>query len=221
VEHHYAESVESNLVGTLNVSSACRRSGCHMVYVSTNAVFDGKSAPYKETDPVAPVNKYGQLKVECERLGSATLERCTILRPILMYGWNHQVTRPNTATWIYDKLLRGEEVEMVDDVTENPLYNIQCGHALWSVARHKPHGVIHAAGKDPANRYEFALAVAEVFGLDAGLVKRVDSRRFPGIAPRPHNTTLCTRRMESELGVRPLTLREGLKAMKAAMKVKA
>src|SRR5208283_728200 len=42
VEKHYAESLESNLVGTLNITSACRRSGTYLIYVSTNAVFDGK-----------------------------------------------------------------------------------------------------------------------------------------------------------------------------------
>jgi dTDP-4-dehydrorhamnose reductase len=221
VEKHYAESLESNIVGTLNVTSACRRAGKHLIYVSTNAVFDGKGAPYAEDAPVRPVNKYGRLKVECERLVAETLESWTIVRPILMYGWNHPVTRPNPVTWIYDKLLRGESVELVDDVTENPLYNIQCGRALWAAAAKRPSGIFHLAGKDAVNRYELGLAVAEAFGLDGKLIKRVSSSRFAGIAPRPPNTTLSTRRMQRELGVKPVGVREGLRAMKAAMTVKA
>ena len=221
VERHYAESLESNIVGTLNVTSACRLSGAHLIYVSTNAVFDGKRAPYTETDAVAPVNKYGRLKVECERLVIETLEHYTILRPILMYGWNHGVCRPNPATWIYDKLLRGETVDLVDDVTENPLYNLQCGAAAWAAARKKPSGVIHLAGKDAVNRWEFGRALAQVFGLDASLIRRVDSSRFPGIARRPPNTTLSTKRMEHELGVAPMTLEAGLRSMKDHMRASA
>ncbi|MBI5625580.1 MAG: SDR family oxidoreductase [Elusimicrobia bacterium] len=219
VENHYAESLESNIVGTLNVSSACRRAGTHLIYVSTNAVFDGKAAPYRETAPVRPVNKYGRIKVECERLVTETNPGCTIVRPILMYGWNHVVTRPNTATWIYDKLLRGERIHMVTDVFENPLFNLQCGRAVWAAVRKKPQGVVHVAGKDKVNRWQFALKVAQVFGLDAKLVTPVKSSFFPGIAPRPRNTTLATERMRRELGVAPMTLEEGLLHMRSAMRV--
>lgn len=216
VESHYAESLESNIVGTLNVTSASRRAGAYLIYVSTNAVFDGTKPPYRETDPVNPVNKYGQLKVECERLVRETLERWTIVRPILMYGWNHAATRANPATWIYDKLSRGEAVSMVTDVHENPLYNVSCGRALWATIDKRPAGIFHLAGRDAVDRYRFALAVAETFGLDPSLVKPVTSAAFPDIAPRPRNTTFVTSRMEDELGVRPMTLHEGLSAMKAA-----
>ncbi|MBI5247342.1 MAG: SDR family oxidoreductase [Elusimicrobia bacterium] len=221
VEKNYAESLESNLVGTLNVCSAARRAGVHLIYVSTNAVFDGTHPPYKETSLTKPVNKYGQIKVECERLVTETLPDSAIMRPILMYGWNHPVTRPNPATWIHDKLMRGETVELVDDVTENPLYNISCGEALWAMTRKKVRGVFHVAGKDAMNRWKFGLALAKTFGFDARLIKRVDSSRFPGIAKRPANTTLSTARMERELGVAPLSVADGLRAMKAAMRIRA
>ena len=38
-----------------------------MVYVSTDYVFDGKNAPYKESDEPNPLNKYGQSKLEGEK----------------------------------------------------------------------------------------------------------------------------------------------------------
>ena len=63
--------------------------------------------------------------------------------------------------------------------------------------------------------------MAQTFGLDSALIKRVSSKAFPGIAPRPRNTTFNTSRMENELGVKPLTLREGLAAMKSAMSARA
>ncbi|MBI4424834.1 MAG: SDR family oxidoreductase [Elusimicrobia bacterium] len=220
VERHYAESLESNLVGTLNITSASRRAGCQLVYVSTNAVFDGKAAPYSESAPLNPVNKYGRLKAECERLVTETLEGYAIVRPILMYGWNHPVCRPNPATWILEKLMRGEAVQLVDDVFENPLYNVQCAQAIWEIVRRRLSGVFHLAGGETVNRLEFGQAVARVFALDASLLKRVDSSAFPDIAPRPPNTSFATRRMERELGVRPMTLAEGLAHMKAHARVK-
>ena len=221
VERHYAESLESNLVGTLNITSASRRAGCYLVYISTNAVFDGKKAPYAEDAPPNPVNKYGRLKVECERLVQETLEKWTIVRPILMYGWNHPVCRPNPATWILEKLMRGEAVGLVDDVIENPLYNVQCGDALWALLKKRPQGVFHFAGGETANRYEFGRKIAEVFGLDASLLTRVKSSAFPDIAPRPPNTSFSTKRLARELGIEPMTLGEGLAHMKANARVKS
>ena len=221
VEKHYAESLESNIVGTLNVTSACRKSDTYLAYISTNAVFDGTKPPYRESDPIHPINKYGQLKAECERLVTETLARYCIVRPILMYGWNHVVTRPNTATWIFDKLIRGETISVVDDVHENPLFNHQCGRALWAVVKKKPAGIFHVAGKTVVSRHGFALKIAEVFGLDASLIQPVTSAFFPDIAPRPPNTAFVTQRMERELGVSPLTVEEGLRQMKASMGVRA
>lgn len=214
VERHYAESLESNVTGTLNVTSACRRSGTHLIYISTNAVFDGTAAPYRESDPTRPVNKYGHIKIECERLIQETLERFTIVRPILMYGWNHPASRPNPATWLIERLRRGEPVNMVDDVYENPLYNLQCGDVLWRVVEQKPTGIVHVAGADTVNRYKFARRLAAVFGLDASLIRAVDSAFFPDIARRPPDTSFVTDRMTYELGVKPLPLDQGLTLMR-------
>lgn len=216
VENHYEESRESNIAGTLNVASACRRAGCHLVYISTNAVFDGSAAPYRETDPVRPINRYGCLKVECENLVRETVDRFTIVRPILMYGWNHPQCRPNPVTWLLGKLGRGETVHMVNDVYENPLYNLQCGQVLWRVIERGLTGILHVAGGEAVSRYEFAAQVAAVFGLDRALIKPVESSFFPQIAPRPKNTSFVTERVRRELEIEPLSIQQGLERMKVS-----
>ena len=86
-----------------------------------------------------------------------------------------------------------------------------------STEQPRPWGLFHLAGADRVSRWELGLKVAETFGLDAALLQRVDSSRFPGIAPRPKDTTFSTWRMQEELGVAPMTLAEGLGQMKAAM----
>lgn len=210
----------SNLGGTRAVAEACRRHGSYLVYVSTNAVFDGTRPPYAEDAPTTPVHHYGRIKLECEAAAARSGAGC-IARPILMYGWNHPVNRPNPVTWVYEKLIRGEEVRLVDDVFENPLYARQCGRALWAMVARRPSGIFHLAGATRVSRWELGLAVAESFGLDSRLVSRVDSSAFPAIARRPPDTTFLTRRMEVELGVRPMTLTEGLADMRANMGVTA
>lgn len=220
VEKHPEEARKSNLDGTANIADACLRFGAHLIFISTNAVFDGKNPPYSEDCTPNPVNVYGKIKLDCERLVFERLPNCAVARPILMFGWNHSVNRPNPATWIYDKLLRGEQISLVEDVYENPLYNLQCGRALWAIASKRASGLFHLAGGDKVNRLQFGLKVAEVFGLDHTLIKPARSADFPGIAARPPDTTMSTVRMETELGVSAMTISEALSDMKARMEAR-
>lgn len=217
VERHPEEGRASNLEGTRNMARAAARTGAYFVYVSTNAVFDGKSPPYAETAPTNPLHHYGRIKLDCERAAAEAGGRHCVARPILMYGWNHTVNRPNPVTWVYEKLLRGEALRLVDDVYENPLFNLQCARALWRMVERRPSGVFHLAGATRVNRWELGLAVARAFSLDESLIERVGSSAFPAIAARPPDTTFDTGRMTRELGVEPLTLAQGLAEMRRTM----
>jgi len=213
---HYLESWESNVLGTFNIAAACQRHGIHLVYVSSNAVFDGTSAPYREADPVRPVNRYGAIKAECEQIIQATDRSWTTVRPILMYGWNHPTGRLNFVTWVLQELRRGRPLHLVTDVYENPLHYHQLSLAVWALVRRRLPGVFHVAGGEMVNRYQFARRIAEIFRLPASLITPVRSSFFPSIAPRPRNTTLAIQRMERELGIRPLDVASGLRAMQEA-----
>lgn len=39
-----------------------------VIYLSTDYVFDGKNAPYKEDGKANPLNKYGESKLEGEKV---------------------------------------------------------------------------------------------------------------------------------------------------------
>ena len=214
-EQHYEEAVASNVTGTENVVELCNELAKHLIYVSTNAVFDGTQAPYRETDPTCPINAYGRIKAQCEELVRKGSRSYSIVRPILMYGWNYQSARKNPVTWLLEKLKNGEPVSMVTDVYENPLFYLQTGEALWGLIARRDLDMVHLAGGTIVNRYELALAVANQFGLDTRLIKPVDSSFFANLAPRPCNTSFVTELMEKELGVVPLSLADGLRRMAA------
>jgi len=213
-EKHYDAAYSSNVTGTKNIVELCQRSGAVLVYISTNAVFDGKKAPYRETDRVNPINKYGEMKVECERMVASHIKDHLIVRPILMYGWNDAHERDNLVTSLLKKLPKGEAVRMVTDIYDNPLSAHHCAKAIWTLLEKKQRGLYHVAGKDIVNRYEYAIAIANVFGLDKSLISPVDSSFFPQIAPRPKDTSYDTSKLERDIGFKPLALREGLLMMK-------
>lgn len=215
VERHFDEGWRSNVIGTQNIVDLARKENVRLVYISSNAVFDGKSAPYKEDDPTNPINKYGQIKVECEGIVRQQCPEALIVRPILMYGWQRPEARPNPVTWMIGRLQRGETSYLVTDVYENPLWSYQCAEAIWRAIELEKTGLFHIAGKNVVNRHELAMSVARVFGLDGSLIRPVESSFFPQIAPRPRNTSLLTERMERELKLEPVTVSEGLKRMQA------
>ncbi len=206
-------AVQSNVVTTTHLAQACSQHNCHLVYISSNAVFSGVEAPYAEDAPTRPVNNYGLLKVASEQVALALNPTTTIVRPILMYGWPTIGGRTNPVYFVINKLRAGDPVQMVDGVFENPLYVDQCAAAIWNIVNDRHLGVFHLAGATRVNRYELALATAAAFDLDASLISAVGSDAFPTIAPRPPNTTFVTNRMMDVSGSAPLSLADGLAAM--------
>lgn len=216
VEKHKEEAEETNIGGTMNVIRACQETGAGLIYISSNAVFDGRHPPYSEEDPVRPLSYYGSLKVKEEELVGHSGLKFSIVRAILMYGWNLEVERKNPVTWLLDELNSGRMINMVDDIFCNPLFVMDSVRAIWKIVESGKEGVFHVGGKDELSRYQFALTVADVFSLDKKLIRPVKNEFFAGIAPRPENTTYSTEKIKRELGIFPVGAREGLEAMKGA-----
>lgn len=215
-ENNYENAWNSNVRGTQIVLEACKEYAAKLVFISTNAVFDGTSAPYSENDTPLPVNKYGRMKLEGEKAVMKSGLKYIILRPILMYGWNSEHERTNMVTWLIGKLKSGERVNIVNDVYENPLFNISCAEIVWSLIDSGSEGIYHAAGRDTVNRYDFAKKIADIFDLNGKLINSVSSDFFPGLAPRPRNTGYDTTKIQ-KLGLMPLGLEEGMLLMKNAV----
>lgn len=203
-----------NVIGTQVVVDLCRSFNAQIIYISSNAVFDGKAPLYSETDPVSPVNYYGQLKVEAESLVRDSDLAHAIVRPILMYGWTYPGERSNLVTnWVH--LLReGKKVKVVDNVYSKPLPVWSCAAVVWNLIGKNKHGVYHVAGADRLSLYQFALATAHVFELDPTLIEPVPDSHFTEIAQRPRDTSFDTSKMEHELGIQPISVESGLRQMK-------
>jgi dTDP-4-dehydrorhamnose reductase len=214
-EHHREESWAVNVGGTHNVGYACAHHHAKLIFISSNAVFDGEHPFYAEEAPVNPINYYGQLKVEGEEWVKSSGLDYAIVRPILMYGWHLPIERGNWVTTWIRTLGQGQRVKVVNDTRTKPLFARNCAEAIWAVVAQNRTGVYHVAGADHITLHELALKTAEVFGLDASLIDPVPSSYFPEIAPRPRDTSFDTSKMEKELGVRPWGVQDGLIHMQA------
>jgi len=214
-ELHRKETWEINVGGTMNVLSLCREYQSKLVFISSNGIYDGEKAPYGEEDEPKPINYYGELKFEVEKNLKNCSIPCAIVRPILMYGWNHPFERPNIATYALSLMRQGSPVFVYDDVFVTPLYSRECGKAIWGIIEKGQYSVFNIAGAERTSIYQMIKKLAALYEFDDELVKPVKQGFFHELTKRPRDTSFKTGKMQALLGLRPLTLEEGFSRFKA------
>ena len=214
VEKNNKQAWEINVGGTQNIIKVCEELASKFIYISSNAIYSGTIAPYREEDKADPVNYYGKIKLECEEITKESNVIWAIVRPILMYGWNYAFERPNIVTTGIARLRKKEKFFVYDDVYYNPLYYYSCAEAIRKIIEKNKFEVFNVAGKDRLSIYGLMKAVAEVFKLEQGLLIPVQQGFFQELVKRPRDTSYDTAKIESVLDIKPLTVREGLKLMR-------
>ncbi|MHB8108763.1 MAG: SDR family oxidoreductase [Syntrophorhabdaceae bacterium] len=214
-ETHRKETHDVNITGARNILSICEKVGAKYIYISSNGIYDGDRAPYGEESNAEPVNYYGEVKLKAEMMAREAKVQCAIVRPILIYGWNYAFERSNIVTQTILKLQRGEVMKAYDDVYANPLFNHSCAMAIWEIIRRGKYDVFNIAGADRVSIYQLLRKVAEIFDVDGDLIEPVQQGYFNELVKRPKDTSFRTEKMEKELDLKPLSLDEGLRLMKA------
>ena len=214
------ETWEINVVGTQNIVDCCERFNSKFIYISSNGIYDGENAPYTEEDNPLPINYYGQIKLEGEKVAKKAKITCAIVRPILMYGWNNAFERMNIITLALQKLEKNEVFYVYEDVFCNPLFTEQCAEAIWRIIQKEIYGIYNIAGNDILSTYQFVKIAAGIFGLDTTLVKPVQQGFFKDLVKRPRDTSYNIAKMKNILGLEPLSVETGLKIMKSKTKRK-
>lgn len=75
----FIRCADTNIVGTFNILQSCADKNIKMVFISTDAVFNGKKGFYKITDLLDPVSNYAKTKTAAELL-VRTYENSLIVR---------------------------------------------------------------------------------------------------------------------------------------------
>jgi len=207
-----------NVNGTNNMVELCNRFSAKLIYISSNGIYDGNNAPYGEDDIADPINYYGKTKLEGENCTKKAKSEYAIVRPMLMYGWNNDVERNNIVTMSLAKLKNGEKVYAYEDVFCNPLLSNECAKAIWKIIEKKMTGSFNIAGAERVSIFDLIKKTANAFGLDYKLVNPVRQGYFNELVKRPIDTSYNTRKMETILKIKPLSLNEGLDLMKTVKK---
>ena len=177
-----------NVEATRSIVRAARVVKSHLIYVSTDYVFDGEKGLYKECDIPNPVNYYGLTKLIGEELVRASDLLYTIVRPSAIYGVGG--SKKSFAEYVAEKLSHGEKVYALVDQYVSPTHNTLLAMAIAEIVEMRPMGVLHVAG-ERMNRYEFATKIAETLGLPVELVEKASIKDMKHwIAKRPRDSSL-------------------------------
>lgn len=195
---------KTNVDAVENLARLCRASGCRLVQVSTDFVFDGTSGPYRETDRPGPVNFYGKSKLAAENiLREAGLDKWAIARTILVFGAEPDLSRSNIALWVHRELAKGSPIRVVDDQSRSPTYNVDLANGIELILRYGASGIFHVSGPEQLTVHEFALRIAATFDFDQSLISPIDSSTLSQVAKRPPHTGFVLDKARHVLGYRP------------------
>ena len=197
-----------NVAGTQNIADAAKAVDAKMVYISTDYVFNGQGTqPWKPDDRnYAPINVYGQSKLNGEFVVTNTLERFFIVRISWAFGINGQ-------NFIKTMIRAGkmhEEVRVVNDQIGTPTYTYDLARLLVDMIQTDKYGYYHATNSESEEGgyiswYDFCCEVYKQYGLKTK-VKPVTTDEYGlNIAVRPLNSRLDKSKLV-EAGFTPLPI---------------
>jgi dTDP-4-dehydrorhamnose reductase len=208
-ERHPDEAHKMNVEVPAAIAEITSRSGARLLYISTDAVFDGSRGNYAETDTPAPVNIYAKTKLQGEREVLRQNPQAAIAR-VTLYGWNSQ-EKDSLAEWVLKQLAAGKIVPGFSDTFFCPLLANDLAELLLALLDWNLTGLYHVVGSESVSKYGFARQVASTFGFDPEQVVPARMADAGLKAQRPLNTSLNTNKISDALG-RPLpNVAEGLR----------
>lgn len=206
-----ARALRDNALAVRWLADASRRSGAHLVQVSTDYVFDGtKEGPYTEWDAPAPRTAYGRSKLGGEAEALAQAPGCTVVRTAWLFG-EHGHNMVKTVLGLRDR----ESLAFVDDQRGSPTATADLAAAVRALAVARIPGVFHVVNTGAVSWYDFVRDVLEIAGADPGIVQPIATSDLdpPRPAPRPANSVLADVALRSS-PVPPLRhYREALRAV--------
>jgi dTDP-4-dehydrorhamnose reductase len=190
-----------NTRGSAVLAELAERANVPLIHVSTDMVFNGEHAPYREEDPVAPLSIYGRTKAEAERAVHA-YPRHMVVRLPLLFGPT-LLGRPTFFDQQVLALRQGQPLTLFHDEWRTPLSLLSAARALLalagacSAATVALPGLLHVGGPERLSRLQMGQRLAAFFGCDATRIAAVSRTHVAGVEARPADLSLDSSRWRS------------------------
>ena len=188
------------------IASAARRRNAWVLSISTDYVFDGTRPPYRVDDPPCPLNAYGRSKLDGERALAQATDLGCVLRLPLLFGHVTDLSESAVTSLVPAVIASakaGAPAARMDAwATRYPTFTGDVARVIRGLLERAANGaavcgIAHWSGDEPMTKFDIAVRIARILGLDARLEPvsvSVDS------TPRPRNCHLDASRLEA-LGI--------------------
>lgn len=188
--------------GTRNIAEACQALGCKMMYISTDYVFDGQGTdPWQPDCPdYAPLNVYGQSKLEGENAVRELVDKGFIVRIAWVFG-------RNGANFVKTMLRLAEthdSLRVVCDQVGTPTYTPDLARLLADMIETDKYGTYHATNEGGyISWYDFACEIFRQSGKTVRVQPVTTAEYGLSKAARPMNSRLDKSKL-AQNGFNPL-----------------
>ena len=178
-----------NVDGTSFIAVACKHLGCKMLYLSTDYVFDGKGETPWQPDckDYAPLNVYGQSKLDGELVVCHTLDKYFIVRIAWVFGLNGK----NFVKTMLNLSNQYDTLRVVCDQIGAPTYTIDLSRLLVDMVETEKYGYYHATNEGGyISWYDFACEIFRQAGKATRVIPVTTREYGLNKAVRPFNSRL-------------------------------
>ena len=191
-----------NVDGPQNIANVCKKLDCKMIQISTDYVFDGQGETPWQPDckDYAPLNVYGQSKLDGELAVANTLEKYFIVRIAWVFGVNGN----NFIKTMLNVGKKYPEVRVVNDQIGTPTYTFDLARLLVDMAESDKYGYYHATNEGGyISWYDFTCEIFRQAGYDTKVTPVTTAEYGLSKAARPFNSRLDKSKL-AENGFEPL-----------------
>jgi dTDP-4-dehydrorhamnose reductase len=197
------EKVDSiNHLGTKYIAEAAKAVDAKMIYISTDYVFDGQGErPWQPDDKCyAPLNVYGQSKLDGELAVADTLDKFFIVRIAWVFGLNGK----NFIKTMINVGKTHDTVRVVNDQIGTPTYTLDLARLLVDMVETEKYGYYHATNEGGyISWYDFCCEFYRQYGLTTRVIPVTTAEYGLSKAARPFNSRLDKSKLR-EAGFEPL-----------------
>ena len=186
-----------NTLGTKYIAETVKDIDAKMIYISTDYVFDGQGdRPWEPDDKCyAPLNVYGQSKLDGELAVANTLSKYFIVRIAWVFGLNGK----NFIKTMINVGKTHDEVRVVNDQIGTPTYTKDLARLLVDMVKTDKYGYYHATNEGGyISWYDFCCEFYRQYGLKTKVVPVTTEEYGLSKAARPFNSRLDKSKLVNE-----------------------
>lgn len=201
-EENRAKVHSINADGTRYVAEAAKIIDAKMIYISTDYVFDGQGErPWEPDDKCyAPLNVYGQSKLDGELAVASSLDKYFIVRIAWVFGLNGK----NFIKTMINVGKTHDTVRVVNDQIGTPTYTLDLARLLVDMVETDKYGYYHATNEGGyISWYDFCCEFYKQYGLNTKVIPVTTAEYGLSKAARPFNSRLGKNKLK-ETGFEPL-----------------